>query len=214
MIKGIPPLSPEEEIECLKRYKKNKDKAAYDKLVLSNQGFVYNIAKRSFKRLKQNMQHCNTIEIDDLINLGNIGLMRAIQSFDLKAHTRLLTFAGYWIQAVINLFINKELKSHGCEEHIEDNKDLPKKEDQTWDIHDTTSFIHNLSTDILLKQICKDLTDDEAVIFLNSIDHMALNLSKEQLAALMLKKTPKTISFTKKIKNKVKKSLKKCQKTE
>ena len=81
-------LSREEEIELCKRIK-NGDKEAYNKFILHNTRLVKKIAaKYTFKGL----------ELDDLIQEGLLGLMRALNDFDYKLGYKFSTYATWWIK--------------------------------------------------------------------------------------------------------------------
>ena len=84
-VKSFPkPLSTKEEAEYLKRCKEG-DKAARDKLIEHNLRLVAHIVK------KYNMVDKET---DDLISIGTIGLIKAIDTFDEEKGIRLATYAS------------------------------------------------------------------------------------------------------------------------
>ncbi|GAB4290531.1 MAG: RNA polymerase factor sigma-32 [Myxococcota bacterium] len=89
-------LTPEEEYKLAVRYKKTGDPAVAFKLVTSNLALVVKIAfeyRRSY------------IQILDLIQEGNIGLMQAVKKFDPYKGVRLPSYAQYWIRAYILRFL-------------------------------------------------------------------------------------------------------------
>lgn len=89
-------LSPEEEHELALRYRETGDvKAAY-KLITHNLMLVVKIAL-TFRREWQNAM--------DLIQEGNVGLMKAVQNFDPFRGVRLPAYASWWIKAYILKFI-------------------------------------------------------------------------------------------------------------
>ncbi len=81
-------LSADEEIELAKRIS-NNDKEAIDKMVKSNLRLVINIAKR---------YATSEWELSDLIQEGNIGLMKAVEKFDYRKNVRFSTYASWWIK--------------------------------------------------------------------------------------------------------------------
>lgn len=97
----IPILTEQEVRDLASRYAKTRDKQAFDKLVSSNLRFV---AKIAFQYDWQKEK------IMDLIQEGNVGLMRAVEKFDPRRNVKLLTYAAYWIRAYIALFIRKDLR--------------------------------------------------------------------------------------------------------
>lgn len=95
-VNRIPMLSVEEEQELAIKFKKNNDLESARKLVLSHLRFVVRIARGySGYGLSQ----------ADLIQEGNIGLMKAVKRFDPKVGVRLVSFAVHWIRAEIHEFI-------------------------------------------------------------------------------------------------------------
>lgn len=91
-------LTQEEEVELAKKIEKG-DKAAFNKMANSNLRLVVKIAKRYMTP---------EWELSDLIQEGNIGLLKAIEKFDYKRNVRFSTYASWWIkQAIIRSISNK-----------------------------------------------------------------------------------------------------------
>ena len=90
-IKDIPVLSVEEERELIKKAKAG-DKEAFQKLISSYLKFVVSLAK---------LYHTDDVPLEDLINEGNMGLLRAFQHFDLNKNVRFLSYAVWWIRQAI-----------------------------------------------------------------------------------------------------------------
>jgi RNA polymerase primary sigma factor len=92
------PLSSEEEIELVVKIK-DGDTKALDLLVNSNLRFVISVAKK--------YQH-NGLELNDLINEGNIGLIKAVHKFDETRGFKFISFAVWWIrQSIIQAISEK-----------------------------------------------------------------------------------------------------------
>lgn len=95
-VNRVPMLSAEEEQELAIKFKQNNNLEAARNLVLSHLRFVVRIARGySGYGLPQ----------ADLIQEGNIGLMKAVKRFDPKVGVRLVSFAVHWIRAEIHEFI-------------------------------------------------------------------------------------------------------------
>lgn len=84
-------ISVSEEVELARRIKKG-DKAAFDKLTKANLRFVVSVAKQY-----QNQG----LSLPDLINEGNLGLMRAAQKFDETRGFKFISYAVWWIRQSI-----------------------------------------------------------------------------------------------------------------
>lgn len=95
-VSSIKMLSAEEEKELATRLRENEDLESARKLVMSHLRFVVHIAKSySGYGLPQ----------ADLIQEGNIGLMKAVKRFDPTVGVRLVSFAVHWIKAEIHEFV-------------------------------------------------------------------------------------------------------------
>jgi len=97
-IKGTPLLSFEEELELSRRIKKG-DELSRQKLIESNLRLVVKIAKAFVT---------TDVPLLDLIQEGNLGLIRAAQKYDYAKNVRFSTYANWWIkQAITRALANK-----------------------------------------------------------------------------------------------------------
>ena len=91
-------LSPDEEIDLARRIKQN-DQAALKKLVRSNLRFVVSVAK-SYQN--------HGLSLEDLINEGNLGLVKAAHRFDETRGFKFISYAVWWIrQAILQAIAEK-----------------------------------------------------------------------------------------------------------
>jgi RNA polymerase primary sigma factor len=94
-LNGQKQLTREQEYDLSRRAKKG-DEAARRQLAVSNLAFVVAIAKKFAHR---------GARLEDLIQEGNIGLMKAIEHFDPKKNVRFATYAVWWIRAYITRYL-------------------------------------------------------------------------------------------------------------
>ena len=144
-IRTIKPLSPEvmKELWNLSR----TDKKVFDKIVEQNYKLVVPIAKRFMK---------NGMDIMDLIEEGNIGLMKAVEKFDVTKGVAFSTYAVYWIEQYVRKAVENQLKTIRIPSHI-------------WD-----ALNRWLKTKVILReQFNREPTDDEVA--------KKLKLSKKQI---------------------------------
>jgi RNA polymerase sigma-32 factor len=97
-VSSIPVLSREEEIELAKRFRDDSDLAAARQLVLSHLRFVVHIARG---------YNGYGLPVGDLVQEGNVGLMKAVKRFDPGMGVRLVSFAVHWIRAEIHEYVLK-----------------------------------------------------------------------------------------------------------
>ncbi len=97
-LRETPLLTKEQEEELFQRLQNSDDMDAARKLVMSHLRFVVHIAK-TYKGYG--------LPLLDVIQEGNVGLMKAVKKFDPSKKVRLLSFAIYWIRAEIHEFVLK-----------------------------------------------------------------------------------------------------------
>ncbi|HYD80558.1 MAG TPA: RNA polymerase sigma factor RpoH [Paucimonas sp.] len=97
-VNRLPMLSQEEETSLARRLRDNNDLAAAQQLIMSHLRLVVSIARGY---LGYGLPHA------DLIQEGNIGLMKAVKRFDPDQGVRLVSYAMHWIKAEIHEYILK-----------------------------------------------------------------------------------------------------------
>jgi RNA polymerase sigma-32 factor len=97
-INRVPLLTQEEETEFARRLRDHDDLAAAGRLVVSHLRLVVSISR---KYLGYGLPH------GDLIQEGNVGLMKAVKRFDPDQGVRLVSYAIHWIKAEIHEYILK-----------------------------------------------------------------------------------------------------------
>lgn len=99
LIKNTKPLSKKEENLLWKRFREKNDFSAREKLITSNLRFVPTIAKQ--------FKGCG-LPFADIVEEGNIGLIKAIDKFDPKHDTKIISYAVWWIKKCIMEAIDKK----------------------------------------------------------------------------------------------------------
>ena len=94
----IPVLSVEDEQRLARRLRDDNDIAAAQELILSHLRFVIHVA-RGYSGYG--------LQLGDLVQEGNIGLMKAVKRFDPSVGVRLVSFAVHWIRAEMHEYIIK-----------------------------------------------------------------------------------------------------------
>lgn len=95
-VNQIPMLTLEEEIDCAERFQSEGDIEAARRLVLAHLRYVIRVARGYLGY---------GLPLNDLIQEGSIGLMKAVKRFDPTMGVRLVSFAVHWIKAEIHEFI-------------------------------------------------------------------------------------------------------------
>ena len=110
-----PPLSPSEEADCFRKMQQG-DMKAREKLIEHNLRLVAHIVKKYYTSNKNQ---------DDLISVGTIGLIKAIDSFDITNGARFATYASKCLQNEILMYFRSQKKS-ACEVSINETIDTDK----------------------------------------------------------------------------------------
>ena len=97
-VREITVLSREEEQELARRFREHDDLDAARKLIFSQLRFVVHIARG---------YNGYGLPLGDLIQEGNLGLMKAVKRFDPDVGVRLVSFAVHWIRAEIHEYVLK-----------------------------------------------------------------------------------------------------------
>lgn len=93
------PLSQEEEAECIRKMKEG-DLSARDKLINHNMRLVAHVVKK----------YSGAAETDDLISVGSIGLIKAINTYELGKGTQLATYTARCIENEILMLLRANKK--------------------------------------------------------------------------------------------------------
>jgi RNA polymerase sigma-32 factor len=95
-IRTVPLLTAEEEVRLARAWRDDGDARAAHQLITANLRFVVKVAHE---------YRTYGFRLADLIQEGNIGLMKAVQKFDPEKQIRLISYAVWWIRAYIQNYI-------------------------------------------------------------------------------------------------------------
>ena len=101
MVNTLPYLEKDEEYQLAVRYRQDNDLEAAQQLVLSHMRFVVSVARGFFGY---------GLPFQDLIQEGNVGLMKAVKKYDPERGVRLVSYAVHWIKAEMYDYILKNWK--------------------------------------------------------------------------------------------------------
>lgn len=159
-VSRIPLLSPDEEVELAKLVSQG-DKEARDKFISANLRLVISIAKKYQNR---------GVSFDDLVEIGNIGLMTAVDKYDVSLGNRFSSYAKWWIMQAIGHYIADNSRTVRLPAHIHEqvNRLLCVEVDLF------VRFDGNYTNDDIAKEL--EISVDK-VLFLKKVSELPLSLN-------------------------------------
>jgi RNA polymerase primary sigma factor len=97
IVRRYPPLSRDEEHDLAMRARAG-DPTARERLIRHNLRLVITVSR---------LQRRGTVRLDDVVQEGNLGLLRAVEKFDPHAGTRFSTYAVWWIRAYVGKYLKQ-----------------------------------------------------------------------------------------------------------
>jgi RNA polymerase primary sigma factor len=202
----IPVLTKDEEVLLFERVK-NGDEHAKQMLIKSNLRFVVSVAKQYINA------NNNNITLNDLIQEGGIGLIKAVEKYDVTKGFKFISFAVWWIRQSIMLylkdyetsikiplnksiiknkiinFINEYYSKNGVEPNDYDIMEHIEvyDEDKYKDIKNTILSIKSFSDPVSNNEEGKNEFID---IFINEGEDLLKNYNNSELVKILLKDLP------------------------
>jgi RNA polymerase primary sigma factor len=153
-IKNTSPLSKKEEKVLWKRFHEHHDMSAREKLIKANLKFVPTVAKQ--------FTGCG-LPFADIVEEGNVGLIKAIDRFDPKRDTKVISYAVWWIRKCILEAIEKrgmldadnidDLYKCGIDD---DEMEVDENKNQV-PVLDKNQYYNDVNNNFNPKQIVEDL---------------------------------------------------------
>lgn len=97
------PILPEDEIRKLVRAHRQGDPDAASRILAHNERAIFRIARRYHATGR-----CGDVPLDDLMQLGRMGMLRALEDFDLQSGHKFLTYAWAWVMMNISRYGERE----------------------------------------------------------------------------------------------------------
>ena len=107
-------LLTKEEVYSLIAKAQKGDKVSLSKIIAKNQGLVYSIANKYYEKCK----YRNSVDLEDFVSEGNLGLIRCIEKFDLKLDLEFSTYAIVWIKQKCQRLVESNLLTVGLPVHV------------------------------------------------------------------------------------------------
>ena len=111
-------LTPEEETYYMEKYKLEDDEDAKNELICSNLRLCVSIAKKYMNR---------GLSLLDLIQEGNMGLIKAIEKFDISKKFRISTYATWWVRQAVTRAIADQSKTIRIPIHVSETYNKIRK---------------------------------------------------------------------------------------
>ena len=147
-----PPLSSKEETLLFVEKEKGSKKAR-EKLILHNLRLVSHIVKKYYSTAKNQ---------EDLISIGTVGLVKAVDSFKLSSGARFATYASKCIQNEILMHFRSQ-KKYSCEVSLNDVIDVDRD-------GNPLTYLDVVSSDEVLEtDVIKKCTNDKAIRIINNV---------------------------------------------
>lgn len=107
-------LLTKEEVYNLIAKAQKGDKVSLSKIIAKNQGLVYSIANKYYEKCK----YRNSVDLEDFVSEGNLGLIRCIEKFDLKLDLEFSTYATVWIKQKCQRLVESDLLTVDLPVHV------------------------------------------------------------------------------------------------
>lgn len=152
-IKKYKPMTEIQERLYITEYVNTKNEKCLEELIMNNSSFIYNIAR----------YYSKYYNIDDLFQVGIIGMIKGIKKFDLNYNTKLITYCVYYIKEEMRTFIYQNCNTVRIPDYIHQRNKITinynKEINSDFDLIDITNNTDDLliSDDNISNEINKSL---------------------------------------------------------
>jgi RNA polymerase primary sigma factor len=154
-LKACKPLTKTKEMELLKKARAN-NKKAQNEIIKSNLRFVMKVAKSYSGK---------GVPMSDLISEGNLGMLRAMEKFDMSKNVRFFSYAVWWIRQYMSDFVKKRHISETIEKSDEELQTSVFKYSLSDDEDDTLNTIDVILPDEDKYEKNEKEEDDKRIVF-------------------------------------------------
>jgi RNA polymerase primary sigma factor len=182
-IAEIKMFTPEEEAECAKKAS-NGDKSAVDEMVKRNLRFVVSVAKQ---------YETPNLPLEDLVNEGNIGLILAVQHYNVSTGFKFISYAVWWVKKLIMEYVDKNsrlvrLPSNKINNLKKYNKKVSELEQKNCGVVNPFDIIDNLES-VMSEHDIKDVEKISTMHFDSLDEYIGDGDSKSSLYELISDKS-------------------------
>jgi RNA polymerase primary sigma factor len=153
-VRNSRPLTPDEEFETFEKYRKG-DLESKNKIIFANLRFVISCAKKYIG--------CG-LPIEDLINEGNIGLIKAVERFDHTSGFKFISYAVSWIRQSILLALSEDSRTVYLPGTITSKLTKVKEEINKMELTHGYYDMHEILDKVKLKKDILSINDSSAVV--------------------------------------------------
>ena len=137
-------MNSDDIVKLVKEYQDTGDETLLEKILEQQYNFVKKVARKYYKG-----DNAITYDLEDMIHVGLIGVLKAVERFDPESGYKLTTYSYWWIKQSIARFVNMQ----------DDMYSIGFGENKIRELNKYRSFIIGLSEDEVIKITDKELSE-------------------------------------------------------